>query len=245
MARTFRLLPLLGVALLSIAALAPRQAAAQEDDATPRLSVRGQGTVGVRPDVAVVTMGAAVRRPSAGEAFVQANTLIAALNQVLRENGIPERDVQTRQFSLSPEFGRQQGDAPAPIVAWRAVNLVSVRMRDFGGIGTVIDEAARVLGNDAQISGISFTVEDTDAIARQARDQAIANARERAAQIAAAAGVRLVRILSITETSAPPPTPVARAAAPAPAGVAAAQAAEVTPGEQNLSVTVEIVYEIE
>ncbi len=244
MKRLFWALPLVALAALSPLYGASRSAAAQEPE-VPRLFVHGQGTVSMRPDLAVVTLGAVVRRDAAGEAYDQANTLIAAVNEVLRAQGIAERDVTTRQFSLSPEFGRPQGDAPAPIVAWRAVNLLSIRLRDFARIGATIDAAARVLGNDAQISGISFTVEDTDAIARQARDQAIANARERAQQLAAAAGVRLVRILSITETSAPPPTPVARLTAPAPAGVAASQVAEVAPGEQNLIVTVEIVYEIQ
>lgn len=231
------LLPVLAGAMLVL----PRPAVADEPE-TPRLTVRGQGTVSVRPDVALVTMGASVRRETAQEAFDAANSAVANLTAFLRAQGIAERDIATRQFSLSPEFGRQQGDQPPPLVAWRSVNTVSVKMRDFATIGGIIDGAVRILGSDAQVSGISFTVENTDAVARQARDQAIANARERAQQIATAAGVRLVRIISITETSAPPPTPVALAAPAAAAPVA--QRAEVAPGEQNIIVTVEIVYEI-
>jgi uncharacterized protein YggE len=166
------------------------------------------------------------------------------VQELLRAQGIAERDIATRQLNLSPEFGRPAEGQAAPLVGWRATNILSVKIRDFARIGAIIDGAARILGNDAQISGIGFVVEDTDAIARRARDAAIADARDRAQQIAAAAGVRLVRILSITETSAPPPTPQAFAA-PAPAPVAAARAApDVAPGEQNLTVTVEIVYEI-
>lgn len=244
MKRLFWALPLVALAALSPLYGASRSAAAQEPE-VPRLFVRGQGTVSVRPDLAVVTLGAVVRRDTAGEAYDQANTLIAAVNEVLRAQGIAERDVTTRQFSLSPEFGRPQSDGPAPVVGWRATNLLSIKIRDFTRIGPVIDGAARVLGNDAQISGISFTVENTDTVARQARDQAIADARERAEQMATAAGVRLVRILSINETSAPPPTPT-QFAAPAPAAAPGVRAAaEVTPGEQNLTVTVEIVYEIQ
>jgi len=231
------LLPLIVAAFVAL----PQIAAAQ-DEPTPQLSVHGQGIVTVRPDVALLTVGASVRRDTAQEAFDQANTEVAALTQFLRGQGVAERDISTRQFSLSPEFGRQQNDAPAPIVAWRAVNSISVKIRDFATIGSVIDGSVRILGNDAQLSGISFTVEDTDAVAGRARDQAIASARTRAQQIAAAAGVRLVRILSITETSAPPPTPTAgfaTAAAPAPRAVA-----EVAPGEQSILVTVEIIYEV-
>lgn len=243
MARLLRAFPLALTALLFAGVALPRIASADETPA--HLTVRGQGLVSVRPDVAVITMGANVRRETADDAFNQANTLIAMLNAALRAQGIAERDVQTRQFSLSPEYGRQNGDAPAPLIGWRAINTVSIKLRDFSTIGAVVDTGARILGNDGQISSISFTVEDTDAIARQARAAAITNARERADQIAAAAGVRLVRVLSINETSAPPPSPVALAA---PAGVALAaaapRAAEVSPGDQTLSVTVEIIYEI-
>jgi uncharacterized protein YggE len=243
MVRPLRLVPWLALALLGAVVAWPRGAVAQEAPPTPQLSVNGRGTVSVRPDVAIVAMGAAVRRENAQEAFDQANTLAGSLTQLLRAQGIAEGDITTRQFSLSPEMGRQQGDAPAPIVAWRATNLLSVKIRDFSTIGATIDGAIRILGSDAQLSGISFTVEDTDTVARQARDQAIANARQRAEQIATAAGVRLVRILSITETSAPPPRPVPVAAA-APAVAERSAAAEVAPGEQDITVTVEIVYEI-
>jgi uncharacterized protein YggE len=132
------------------------------------------------------------------------------------------------------------------VVAWRATQLLTIKIRDFTKIGPVIDGGAAVLGNDAQISGIGFSVENTDTVARQARDAAIANAKDHAQQIAEAAGVRLVRILSISETSAPPPAPVAFGAGQS-GVVAAAPAravADVAPGEQNITVTVQITYEI-
>lgn len=243
MRRPFRYL--LSAAALAVVAgvmMAPRGASANEEPPVPKLTVRGQGVVSTRPDVAVVTLGAAVRRDSADAAFEQATSLVNQVNQFLRGQGIPERDVTTRQFNLTPEYGRQQGDAPAPLVGWRATNILAVKIRDFSKIGPTIDGAARILGSDAQISGITFTIEDTAAAASQARAQAIAEARTRADEIAAAAGVRIVRILAISETSAPPPMPVAfAAAAPAPL---AARAVEVAPGEQNVTVTVEIVYEI-
>lgn len=234
------LIPLLVVGALMAVVGMPRGAAAA-DDGPPRITVRGQGVVSVRPDVAALTMGASVRRDTAAAAFEQSNVLIAALMQALREQGIAERDIQTRQFNLSPEFGRAPEGGAAPIVGWRSVNLLAIKVRDFTKIGAVIDSGARILGNDAQISGVSFSVENTDAVAKQARDAAIANARQNADQIAAAAGVRIVRILSISETFAPPPAPVGfTAAAPA----ALARGADVSPGEQSITVSVEIIYEI-
>src|SRR5689334_8159439 len=81
-----------------------------------------------RPDLAIVTLGASVRRDNSDAAFTQANALMTQVSQMLRTQGIAERDVSTRQFNLSPEFGRANGDAPAPIVAWRAVNIVAIKI---------------------------------------------------------------------------------------------------------------------
>ena len=243
MNRWLRLVALVAPVLVGTLALAPRAASAQDLPETPKLSVRGQAAVSVRPDVAVVTIGASVRRETAQAAFNQASASVNELQEFLRAQGVAERDITTRQITLSPEFGRPpEGQAP-PIVGWRTTNILTVKIRDFSQIGAIIDGAARILGNDAQISGISFAVEDTDAIARRARELAIADARQRAEQIAAAAGVRLVRILFISENFAPPPTPVPVARAPV-AAAAPAVAPDIAPGEQNLTVSVEIVYEI-
>lgn len=241
MVRSVRFLPWIALAVVGALFVMPRAASAQEPN-MPQLTVRGQGTVTARPDVAIITMGAVARRETAQQAFTDANTAVGSLTQFLRSQGVAERDITTRQFSLSPEFSRPDGDATPRIVAWRGSNLVSVKIRDFSTIGAVIDGAVQILGNDAQLSGITFTIEDTDAVARQARDLAVADAREHAEQLAAAAGVRLIRIVSITETSAPPPTPfMSDVAAAAPVARAVA---EVAPGEQSVMVSVEVVYEI-
>lgn len=242
MVRSLRFMPLVALAIVGTLLALPRGASAQEPE-IPRLTVRGQGVVSARPDVAIITMGATVRRDTSGQAFSDASAQVNSLLRFLQSQGIAERDISTRQLNLSPEFTRGDGDNPPRLVAWRASNLVTVKVRNFDTIGAVIDGAVQILGNDAQLSGITFTVEDTEAAARQARDLAVAEAMERAGQLAAAAGVRLVRILSIAETSAPIPAPV-----PAVANVAAAPAArvapEVAPGEQQIIVSVEIVYEI-
>ncbi|MGH2583471.1 MAG: SIMPL domain-containing protein, partial [Dehalococcoidia bacterium] len=79
MVRVPRIAPWLALALLGAVVAWPRGAAAQEAPPTPQLSVSGQGTVSVRPDVAIVAMGAAVRRDNAQEAFDQANALAGSL----------------------------------------------------------------------------------------------------------------------------------------------------------------------
>ena len=226
--------------LLTGAGLAARPAAA--DEPPTGIQARGQGLVLARPDVAYLTLGATVRRDNAGDAFARTEELVTALTATLRANGVAEADIQTRQFSLNPEYGRSTGDNPPPVVGWRAVHTVQVKLRDFSRIGATIDQGVQALGAEATIQGISFAIEDTDALAARARREAIANARRNAEEMAAAAGVRVGRVMLIQDVSAPPPTPVRQAFAVA---AAAPVPVEIAPGEQSLTITVEVVFAIE
>jgi len=218
-----------------------RPARAQEQPTGIR--VTGRGTVSARPDVAFLTIGATVRRETPGAAFERAEQLIGALVMSLRANGVEERDIQDRQFSLTPEFGRAAEGQPPPVVAWRAVHLVTVKIRAFDRIGRIVGDAVAALGDEATIQGLSFGIENTEALAAQARVAAIDNARAIAEQMAARAGVRVGRVVYMQETSAPPPTPMVRVAAPVPVAATAFEA-QVSPGELSVTVTVEMIFEI-
>lgn len=242
--RRFGWMALLGGAVILIAAFAPVTARAQQQPAGIR--VTGQGVVTARPDVADLTVGATVRRESAGAAFSRSEDLVAALKERLKANGVAERDIQTRQFSLSPEYGRSTGDTPPAVIGWRAVHTLSVTLRDFGRIGATIDEAVRTLGDEALVQGISFSIEDTNALAARARAEAIADARRRAEQMASLAGVRLGQLTFLSEQFAPAPAPVRElAAGGAVARAQAQQTADISPGELTLTVSVEAIFAIE
>lgn len=243
-----RLSRLLAVALTAaLVPLAVQVRGAQAQEQPRGIRVSGQGIVTAAPDVAFLTLGASVRRETAGDAFTRAEELVAALTDVLKAEGVAERDIQTRQFSLTPEYGRTVENTPAPLIGWRAVHTVSVKLRDFSKIGGTIDRGVTALGAEALVQGISFGIEDTNALIARARDAAIANARGKADAIAGRMGVRVGRLLYVSETSAPPPTPTENAAdvAAAPAFGGASRAAVISPGEQSLTVTVECIFDIE
>jgi uncharacterized protein YggE len=248
--RKVRLLVPALAALALAAAGMTRTARAQEQ--RTGIHVQGQAVVTARPDVAILGIGANVRRPSAGEAFARSEELVAALTASLRANGVAERDIQTRQFSLGPEYGRPSSDGQPQIIGWRAIHTVSVKLRDFARIGKTIDDGVAALGTDAFLQGISFAIEDTDALAARARAEAIAYARAKAEEVATQAGVRVGRLLYIRETSSPPPSPIrdaeSRTAAPVAlpaAGQAGGFAVDISPGELSISVIVEAIYAIE
>ena len=252
------LFPALAVLMLAgAAAVRPVPAGAQpggDSDQFTGVRVRGQGTVTARPDVAFLSLGTSVLRDTPGAAFDTASGRIATLTEALRANGVAENDIQTRELSLFPEYRNlpppAPGEPPPPpqLVGWRARYFVAAKIRDFTRLGGTVDAAVRALGEEAVVQGISFGIEDTDALVARARDEAVSNARAKAEQMAARAGARLGRLISLEEISSPGPTPVrAPTAVPAPQRPAAAAPAEapVSPGEQTITVIVEAVWAIE
>ena len=192
----------------------PSDARAQEPPEGVR--VRGEGLVVAAPDIATLSIGASVRRETPVLAFRRAEELAEALVQMFTAQGVAATDIQTVNVSLNPEFGPapvppgppQPVAASSVIVGWRATHLFSVKLRDFSRIPTVLEAAVTLLGSDAQIQGIFFGVEDTDALISRARAEAFQNAREAAEELARLAGMRLGEVLSIDEQFTPSPTPV-------------------------------------
>ena len=257
MRRAWFLLPAIAMVALAFS-VAP--ALAQEPPEGAR--VRGEGLVVAAPDIATLSIGASVRRESPALAFRRAEELAEALVQVFGTHGIAPADIQTVNVSLSPEFGPPAPPPPGvpqpvaigPVIAgWRATHIFSVKLRGFTRIPLLLEDAVTLLGDDAQIQGIFFGVEDTDALISRARAEAFQNAREAAEELAQLAGMRLGEVISIDEQFTPSPTPVdfgvrqAAAPLPAPAPFPAAQRGgdapgQFSPGQVSVRVFVAVVF---
>ncbi|MCC7362277.1 MAG: SIMPL domain-containing protein [Anaerolineales bacterium] len=201
--RTMVGLALAALGLLTAAACAAAPAAAQTGVPadTPRtISVTGTGTAYGAPDVATVQVGVQTRSENAGQAVNDNSTRVAALIAALKALGIAEKDMQTTNFSVyvqqnyDPQTGR-----PLETIYYQVDNTLNVTVRDTSRLGDVLTGAVDAGANS--IYGVSFSVADPAALQGQARELAVANARERAEQLAAAAGVTLDVPLSISEVS--------------------------------------------
>ncbi|WP_209011776.1 SIMPL domain-containing protein [Roseibium aggregatum] len=226
---------------MTIAIVSPSPAAkAAEKPAT--ISLEGRGEISVAPDMAVVTTRVVNVGASAPEAL-QANTAaIAKVIADIKAAGIEAKDIQTSGFSIYPRYeNRKDGNnEPPKIVGYEVSNGVTVRVRALEKLGAILN--AVVASGANSVDGISFAVSDTSEKLDEARKEAVADARRKAEIYADAAGVKLGRILSISEGSVAMPRPyavrsekmMAMAAAPVP----------VEAGEETLSATVSIVWEI-
>jgi uncharacterized protein YggE len=199
------------------------------------ISVTGEATVSVPPDMAEIEAGVASDAKTARDAIEANNAAMSKVLLALKGAGIEEKDFQTSRLSLQPRYAPNRGD-PSPVVGYHASNRVTVRLRDITKVGSVIDTLVGAGAND--IGGINFMVSGASKLLDAAREQAVADARRKAEIYAKAAGVTLGAPLSITEEGSPAPMQYRKLSG----GMAAAT--PIAQGEETLAVTVGVSWAI-
>ena len=211
-----------------------------EYEMTGKLYVSATGEAAQAPDEASVSAGVVTEGKTAGEAMSANARLMSSAFSALKEAGIKDRDIQTSQMSLQPQYDYQNRQKPR-ITGYQARNTVSARTDDLENVGPMLD--ALVSAGINSINGVNFGIKDSKAAREKARLEAIAQARKKAESMADAAGVKLGKILEIRESSGGynPPQPMMMRAMADSAGAPTPIAA----GEQTLSVTVSMTYALD
>lgn len=204
-----------------------------------RLDLSVEGSVTRAPDLATISAGVVTAAPTAAAAMQDNARRMAATLAALKAAGVAQRDIQTDTLMLAPQY-RYEENKPPVITGYQATNQLSVRFRDIRQAGPILDKLVAQGAN--QISGPVFSVANSDAALDEARTSAIATARKRAELYATAAGLHVKRIVSISESGGiqpPGPYPMVMAMREKSADTA------IEPGEQKLSVTVSVSFELE
>ena len=199
------------------------------------ISVTGEATVSVPPDLAEIGGGVTSEAKTAREASEANNAAMGKVLQALKGAGIEGKDIQTARLSLQPQSAPNRS-GPSAIAGYRASNRVTIRVRDVTKVASVIDTLVGAGANE--IGGINFVVSQASKLLDEARERAVADARRKAEIYAKAAGVTLGAPLSISEEANSAPVPYRRMAA----GMAAS--APVAQGEETLRVTVSVSWAI-
>jgi len=214
------------------------------------LTVSAEGSSNREPDLAVFSAGVTTQGATAGAALSANSTAMARVISSLKSAGIADRDIQTSNLNLNPVYAQPRRNADGSydeserkIVGYQVTNTVSVRQRKLDNYGKVIDTLVAAGAN--QINGPNFQLDDSDAALNDARRAAMAKARERAQLYASAAGLRVVRIVSINESGGYyQPMPVfARSVAMAPPAPPPPPS-PVQAGELELKANVTVLYEL-
>lgn len=205
------------------------------------LDVTAQGETRRTPDIATISAGVVTQAADAATAMRENAARMDRVIAAIKRAGVAYRDVKTANISLSPQY-RYANDQPPVITGYQASNSVTVRFRDIARSGTVLDALVATGAN--QINGPELGLDNPAAALDEARIDAIGKARARAELYARAAGLKVKRILSISEAQydIPRPMPVMMRSMDAAEGAAASK---ILPGEQALNVNLSVRFELE
>lgn len=226
---------ILFIAFIAMAASAAAPANAQRGEPRgPSVSVTGEASISQAPDLAILQAGVTSQDKTARQAMTASGRLMQAVLAALKQAGIADADIQTSRLRLEPIREQQRGSNPAAIVAMEASSLITVQLREVEKAADILDRMITAGAN--LVTGISFTVSAPSKLLDQARVEAMADARRKAEIYAKAAGLTLGPAISISESFvARPVRAMAREAA---------VAMPVAAGEEKLTLTVNVSYEL-
>ena len=210
------------------------------------IQVVGRGEVKVKPDVALINLGVEAQAKTAAEARTQAAQAMSKILEALKANGVAERDIRTYRLSIQPVKEYERESRREILVSFRVTNLVTAKSREIDKAGAIIDAAVEAGGDFIRVQGISFKVEDPKPFYAQAREKAVAEAKAKAQQLANLTGVTLGKPVYISESGGYyPPGLVYYAEKAGGLPVPAPAPTPISPGEQTISLTVQITFSIQ
>jgi len=205
------------------------------------LVVTEEGKATAIPNMAKLTAGVDVSSSTLQTALTQSNQKSKSLTEAVKKHGVEEKDIKTLSYNVYPEYDYRMPSSQ--VTAYRVSTTYEIKIKDIEKINDVLAAATSEGANI--VSGISFEVdEDTkDKLLDEARAEAVKKARNKAESLARAAGVTLGKILTISESSGGIPTPIAlrEGVETVPSDVSAPN---IQPGEEEISVSVTISWEI-
>ena len=227
----------LGTSAMTATAQNPTPAAIAPSDGT-LLSVSARAEASRVPDVASLSTGVVTQAADANAALRANSTQMNKVVAAIRAAGIAERDIRTSGINIHPQY-RYAENQPPTITGYQASNTVSIKVRDVARLGEVLD--ALVASGANQVNGPSFEIDQPEAVYDEARQAALKQAQARAQMYAESLGLRVRRIVSISESGGfHQPMPMMKAMAMD----ARAESAPVAPGETTLSASLDVVFEL-
>ena len=206
------------------------------------LWVSGAGVATAAPDIAQLQVGVEVQDATVAAAQRRAREAMNAISKVLKDSGIADKDIRTTSFNIYQVTRWLDRTQTEEVIGYRVSHLFAVTVRDVDKVGGVIDAVADAGGDVTRIHGISFSVADPTPYLNAAREKAMQDAIAKARQMAQLAGVSLGKPVYIAEGSSysqPQPMYALKAAAEASAPT------PISAGENQFSVTVQMVFAIE
>ncbi|MDR1558161.1 MAG: SIMPL domain-containing protein [Clostridiales bacterium] len=185
-------LMLAGAGALLVSAVNPLAVKAAGD--AGRITVSGRGSVNAKPDIAYVSIGYTNQNVDSKTAQTENSAQMEKVIAAIKSMGIADKDIQTVQFGINPQYDYQNGNK---ITGYDVTNMVRVTVRKLEQTGELVDKAVDAGANAG--GDIQFTIANPAPYYEQAMDLAIQNANSKAAAISKSLKVTIGKPIEVTE----------------------------------------------
>lgn len=219
----------------------------QEIETKNTITVSGTGEIYAKPDLALTTFSVITEAKTVAGAMSKNTEKMNAVIDSVKGQGVEDKDLKTTAFNIYPRYEWREKEAcipPCPqgqrvLVGYEVQQSLQVKIRDMEKIGELLQGATDAGAN--QIGDLQFTIDKQDELKGQAREQAIEEAKAKAKEIASQLGINLVRITNFSESGV---IPYYYALEKAIGLGGAEEAPQIETGENKITVTVSLTYEI-
>jgi uncharacterized protein YggE len=203
--------------------------------------VTGEGKVKVTPDVVNVQLGIQAQAKTVADAQNQATKAMNDVMSALTTNGVAQKDIQTQYYNIQ-QLTRWDNDKQEQIITgYQVINMVNAKIREIVKAGAIVDAVTLAGGDLTRVNSIQFSVDDPTIYSDQAREKAMADAKDKATQLANWSGVKLGKPIYISESSVATPRTVPVYTKEA---LDAGASTPISAGELEISLIVQVTYAI-
>ena len=229
----------LAVAMLSAC---DKHNAAPAPGVNPRqVTVLGSGQVQGVPDTLTADVGIEFTAPDVTTAMNQTNDRQQAVINALVGAGLDRKDISTTEVTLQPQYRNPEPNGTATITGYRASNAIQIKIHPTDAASRMLALIVNTGGDATRISSVSYSIADDSQLVKDARARAFNDAKNRADQYAQLSGLRLGKVLSISEATGSAPTGGGPPAPPR----SMPTAVPLEPGQQTVSFSVTAVWELD
>ncbi len=204
------------------------------------ITITGEGKVFVKPDIALVNLGVQTEAKKSADAVNQNNEKMNAIIKAIKDLGVDEKDIKTSAYNLYPVY--DYTEAGRVFIGYSLNQQISVKIRNFEKISDILDKATSEGANT--ISDLQFTVDDLEKARAEAREKAIEQAKGKALVLAGQAGLKLVKLVNVSEGYAPSPEPIYGKGGAMNVMEKSTVAPDIQSGQSEISATVYLTYRV-
>ncbi|MEK7121338.1 MAG: SIMPL domain-containing protein [Patescibacteria group bacterium] len=206
---------------------------------TNTVSFSGEGKVVAKPDIAKINLSIVTDAPTSKAAQDDNSKKSKAVTDYLKKQNIEEKDIKTTGYNIYPQYKYSQFGGNPQITGYQVNQSMEVKIRDLDKVSNILDGVVSAGAN--QVNGLSFEIDNQDALKAEARAKAIADAKKKANELQSQVGISLGKIVNFSENTGGYPVPIYYEAKSMGGG---GKGPSVPTGENEIMVSVNITYQI-